>query len=161
VCLLGGRRESSLISPVCEWGREDWRMVRPAWCHRSIHSRIPSPHQRGSANNTVFISNYVIFIYTVSIVHHWALVKYKNITSPCVVVTNNRNGVSYLRCYILVQSLCASRRIFVHGLIEGNVKCRNLKKFTRKGTFRQVFICLRSRTPQFPPPPYTLFTCMQ
>ncbi len=30
--------------------------------------------------------------------------------------------------------------------IESNAKCRHLKKFTWKGTFRQVFICLR------PPP---------
>ncbi len=36
-------------------------------------------------------------------------------------------------------------------LIEGNAKCRHLKKFTCKGTLRQVFICLRS------PPPYTLY----
>jgi hypothetical protein len=32
-------------------------------------------------------------------------------------------------------------------LIEGNVKCRNLKILTCKGTLRQVFNCLR------PPPP--------
>jgi hypothetical protein len=32
-------------------------------------------------------------------------------------------------------------------LIEGNEKCRHLKKFTSKGTLRQVFICLRPRTP--------------
>jgi hypothetical protein len=31
--------------------------------------------------------------------------------------------------------------------IEGNAKCRHLKKVTRKGTLRQLFICLR------PPPP--------
>ncbi len=32
------------------------------------------------------------------------------------------------------------------------------KKLTCKGTLRQVFICLRPRTP--PQPPYTLYTCM-
>ena len=31
-------------------------------------------------------------------------------------------------------------------LIEGNAKCRHLNKFTSKGTFRHVFICLRPRT---------------
>ncbi len=35
-------------------------------------------------------------------------------------------------------------------LIEGNAKCRHLKKLTCKGTSRQVFICLRPRTPYFP-----------
>jgi hypothetical protein len=29
-------------------------------------------------------------------------------------------------------------------------------KFTSEGTLRQVFICLRPRTP-YPPPPYTLY----
>jgi hypothetical protein len=38
-------------------------------------------------------------------------------------------------------------------LIKGNAKCRHLTKFTCKGTLRQVFICLRPRTPY---PPYTL-----
>ncbi len=38
-------------------------------------------------------------------------------------------------------------------LIEGNAKCRHLKKLTSKGTSRQVFICLRPRTPYPPPPP--------
>ncbi len=42
-------------------------------------------------------------------------------------------------------------------LIEGNAKCRYLKKFTCKGTLRQVFICLRPRTPY---PPYTQYTCI-
>jgi len=31
--------------------------------------------------------------------------------------------------------------------IEGNAKCRHLKKFAYTGTLRQVFICLRPRTP--------------
>jgi hypothetical protein len=31
--------------------------------------------------------------------------------------------------------------------IEGNAKCRHLKNFKCKGTLRQVFICLRPRTP--------------
>ncbi len=35
-------------------------------------------------------------------------------------------------------------------LIEGNAKCRHLKKLTYKGTLRQVFICLRLRTPYTP-----------
>jgi hypothetical protein len=39
-------------------------------------------------------------------------------------------------------------------LIEGNAKCCHLKKFTCKGTLRQVFICLRPRT-HTPPPPHT------
>jgi hypothetical protein len=32
--------------------------------------------------------------------------------------------------------------------VEGNAKCHELKIFTCKGTFRQVFICLRPRNPQ-------------
>jgi hypothetical protein len=40
--------------------------------------------------------------------------------------------------------------------IEGNAKCRHLNKLTCKGTLRQVFICLRPRTPY--PPLYTLYT---
>ncbi len=36
-------------------------------------------------------------------------------------------------------------------LIEGNVKSRH-NKMTCKGTLRQVFICLRPRTPHAPPP---------
>ncbi len=35
--------------------------------------------------------------------------------------------------------------------IEDNAKCRHLENFTFKGTVRQVFICLRPRTP-YPPP---------
>ncbi len=39
-------------------------------------------------------------------------------------------------------------------LIEGNAKCRHLKKLTCKGTLRQlIIICLRPRTPNPPPPP--------
>jgi hypothetical protein len=34
-----------------------------------------------------------------------------------------------------------------------SAKCRHLHKFTCKGTLRQVFICLRPRTP-YPPPKY-------
>jgi hypothetical protein len=45
-------------------------------------------------------------------------------------------------------------------LTEGNVKCRHLKKFTRKGTLLPVYICLRPRTSS-PPPLYTLYTCRQ
>ncbi len=40
-------------------------------------------------------------------------------------------------------------------LIEGNVKCRQLKILTCKETLRQVLICLRPRTP------YTMYTCIQ
>ncbi len=40
-------------------------------------------------------------------------------------------------------------------LIEGNSKCRHLKKLTCKETLRQVFICLRPRTPYTPPPLHT------
>ncbi len=36
-------------------------------------------------------------------------------------------------------------------LIESNAKCRHLKKLTNKGILRQMFICLRPRTP-FPHP---------
>jgi hypothetical protein len=36
-------------------------------------------------------------------------------------------------------------------LIEGNAKCRHLKKLTCEGILWQVFICLRPRTP-YPPP---------
>ncbi len=36
-------------------------------------------------------------------------------------------------------------------LIEGNAKCCHLKRLTCKGTLRQVFICLRPKTP-YPPP---------
>ncbi len=32
-------------------------------------------------------------------------------------------------------------------LIEDKAKCRHVKKLTWKGTLRQVFICLRPRTP--------------
>ncbi len=44
-------------------------------------------------------------------------------------------------------------------LIEGNVKCRHLKKLTCKGTLRQLFICVRPKPPPRPPPP--LYTCIQ
>ncbi len=42
-------------------------------------------------------------------------------------------------------------------LIEGNAKCRHLKKSTCKGTLRQVFICLRLSNPYPPPRIYTLY----
>jgi hypothetical protein len=35
--------------------------------------------------------------------------------------------------------------------IEGNAKCRHLKKLTCKRALRQVFICLKTRNP-YPPP---------
>jgi hypothetical protein len=42
--------------------------------------------------------------------------------------------------------------------VEGNAKCRHLKIDLYEGTLRQVFICLRPRTPQPPPPPlYTVY----
>jgi len=43
--------------------------------------------------------------------------------------------------------------------IEDNAKCRHQRKLNWEGTLRQVFICLRPRTP--PNPPYTLYTCVQ
>ncbi len=43
-------------------------------------------------------------------------------------------------------------------LIEGNAKSRRLKKVTCTGTLRQVFICLRPRTPYPPPPTYSIYT---
>ncbi len=46
-------------------------------------------------------------------------------------------------------------------LIESNAKSCHLKKLTCKGTLGQVFICRRPRTPYPPPPPYTLYTCIQ
>ena len=42
-------------------------------------------------------------------------------------------------------------------LIEGNAKCRHLKKVTSKGTLRQVFICLRPRTAYPPSPLHTVY----
>jgi hypothetical protein len=43
----------------------------------------------------------------------------------------------------------------IERLKEGNSKCRHLKKLSCKGTLRQVFICLRPRTP-YPPPVHTV-----
>jgi hypothetical protein len=43
-------------------------------------------------------------------------------------------------------------------LIDGNAKCRHLKKLTCKETLRQAFICLRPRNTY---PPNTLYTCIQ
>jgi hypothetical protein len=45
-------------------------------------------------------------------------------------------------------------------LIEDIAKCRHLKQLTCKGTLRQMFICKRHRTPNPPPPPYTLYLCI-
>jgi hypothetical protein len=42
-------------------------------------------------------------------------------------------------------------------LIEGNEKCRHPKSLPVKGALRQVFVCLRPRTPS-PPPPLTNYT---
>jgi hypothetical protein len=39
------------------------------------------------------------------------------------------------------------------------LKISSSKKMTCKGTLRQVFFCLRPRTPH--PPPYSLNTCIQ
>ncbi len=44
-------------------------------------------------------------------------------------------------------------------LIEGNAKCRHLKKLTYKGTLRQVFICWGPEP--HTPPSFTLYTCIQ
>jgi hypothetical protein len=42
-----------------------------------------------------------------------------------------------------------------HRKVEGNAKCRHLKKLMCKGPLRQVFICLRPRTPI--PPLHTVY----
>ncbi len=42
-------------------------------------------------------------------------------------------------------------------LIKGNAKCRLIKKMTCKGTLRQVFICLWTRT--YTPHLHTVFGC--
>jgi hypothetical protein len=39
----------------------------------------------------------------------------------------------------------------LNSYVEGNAKCRHLKKMTYKGTLRQVFICLRAKTPYTTP----------
>jgi hypothetical protein len=47
---------------------------------------------------------------------------------------------------------------------ECNAKCRYVKKLACKGTLRQVLYLLRPfpfYDPILPPPPYTLFMCMQ
>ncbi len=44
-------------------------------------------------------------------------------------------------------------------LIEGNAKSHHLKKFTCKETLRQVFICLRPRTPN--PPLHTVYVYIE
>jgi hypothetical protein len=43
--------------------------------------------------------------------------------------------------------------------VEGSAKCRHLKKLTCKGTLRQVFICLRPRTP-YPHPLHNAHCCI-
>jgi len=42
-----------------------------------------------------------------------------------------------------------------------NAKCRHLKKLTRIWTLRQVFICLRPRTPHSPPLTHRMYTHIQ
>jgi hypothetical protein len=54
----------------------------------------------------------------------------------------------------LAQNISWSRRRI--RLIEGNTKCRHLKKITFKGTLKHVFICLRNRAPYSLPPLHTL-----
>ncbi len=44
---------------------------------------------------------------------------------------------------------------------ECNAKCRYLKKFTCKGTLHQVFYLSEAQYTIPPPPPYTLYTCIQ
>ncbi len=48
-------------------------------------------------------------------------------------------------------------------LIEGNAKCHRRRKFTRKGTLRQLFFfgAPEPRNPIPPPPFYILYTCIQ
>jgi hypothetical protein len=55
---------------------------------------------------------------------------------------------------------CTRRKI---KLIEGNAKCRHLKKLTYKGSLWQVFICLRPKNPIPPPPPLQTvqYMCIQ
>ncbi len=43
--------------------------------------------------------------------------------------------------------------------MDTKAKCRHLKKFTCKGTLRQVFTCKRLRNPYPPPPPTHVYTC--
>ncbi len=45
----------------------------------------------------------------------------------------------------------------VERLMEGNPKCRHLKKLTCKWTLRQAFICLRLRIP----PPLHMYACVE
>jgi hypothetical protein len=53
--------------------------------------------------------------------------------------------------FVLLQFPKSARYVANHHkkirFIEGNAKCRHQKKFPCKGTLRQVFICLRPRTP--------------
>ncbi len=56
---------------------------------------------------------------------------------------------SVLRCFFSVPTNFFWRRGVRRKitLIEGNAKCRQLQRLICKGTLRQVFICLRPRTP--------------
>ncbi len=63
--------------------------------------------------------------------------------------------IAYIREFLNIQNMLGGmerggRRTKIR-LKEGNAKCFHLKKFTCKETSRQVFICLRPRTPYSTP----------
>jgi hypothetical protein len=71
---------------------------------------------------------------------------------PCTEIRSS--GPFRQQVIIIFQTFTVKRRKI--RLIEGNAKCRYIKKLTCKGILRQVFICLRTRTPYLPsPPPFT------
>jgi hypothetical protein len=78
-----------------------------------------------------------------------------------IFVTYLHPSTSYLMQVFKTKITLVHRKII---LIEGNAKCRQLKKLTGKWTLRQVFICLSPRTP-CPPPSHTVYcivyTCIQ
>jgi hypothetical protein len=66
-----------------------------------------------------------------------------------VIFVTNKSNIKAMCQYILETGVAVlinfdRRKI---RFIEGNRKCRHLKKLTSNGTLRQVFICLRPRTP--------------
>jgi hypothetical protein len=93
-------------------------------------------------------------------------------TSHCSIEANIRGGkIVYVVLKYLFRSLL-QKGVGVDGggimrrkiiLIKSNTKCRYLKKLTRRGTLRQVFYLSEAPSPPMnpPPPPYTLYTCLQ
>jgi hypothetical protein len=83
----------------------------------------------------------------------------RTMTYLCII--RSTYGINHVLCILKIpygkiednKNLLNRRKI---RLIEGNAKCRYLKKFTCKGTWRKVFICLRPRIPS-PPPLYTVY----